>query len=70
MKELALRYGTNPNQVPARVYMQDGSELPITVLGGSPGYINLLDALNAWQLVGELRQTLGQPAATSFKEKF
>jgi len=67
MKELTLRYGTNPNQVPARVYMQDGNELPITVLGGSPGYINLLDALNAWQLVRELKQTIGQPAATSFK---
>jgi phosphoribosylaminoimidazolecarboxamide formyltransferase/IMP cyclohydrolase len=67
MKELALRYGTNPNQVPARVYMQDRSELPISVLGGSPGYINLLDALNAWQLVRELKQTIGLPAATSFK---
>src|SRR4030095_15164860 len=67
MKELTLRYGTNPNQIPARVYMQDGSELPITVLGGSPGYINLLDALNAWQLVRELKQTIGQPVATSFK---
>ncbi len=67
MKELALRYGTNPNQVPARVYMQDGSDLPITVLGGSPGYINLLDALNAWQLVRELKQTIGLPAAASFK---
>ena len=67
MKELTLRYGTNPNQVPARVYMGDGSDLPITVLGGSPGYINLLDALNAWQLVRELRQTVGLPAATSFK---
>ena len=67
MKELPLRYGTNPNQVPARVYMQDGSDLPITVLGGSPGYINLLDALNAWQLVRELKQTIGLPAAASFK---
>jgi phosphoribosylaminoimidazolecarboxamide formyltransferase / IMP cyclohydrolase len=67
MKELTLRYGTNPNQVPAGVYMQDGNDLPITVLGGSPGYINLLDALNAWQLVRELKQTIGQPAATSFK---
>src|SRR5215204_2445115 len=67
MKELTLRYGTNPNQSPARVYMQDGSDLPITVLAGSPGYINLLDALNAWQLVRELKQTLGQPAAASFK---
>ena len=64
MKELTLRYGTNPNQVPAGVYMQDGNDLPITVLGGSPGYINLLDALNAWQLVRELKQTIGQPAAT------
>src|SRR5512139_2723783 len=67
MKELPLRYGTNPNQVPARVYMQDGQDLPITVLGGSPGYINLLDALNAWQLVRELKQTIGLPAAASFK---
>jgi phosphoribosylaminoimidazolecarboxamide formyltransferase / IMP cyclohydrolase len=67
MKELNLRYGTNPNQVPARVYMQDGSDLPITVLGGSPGYINLLDALNAWQLVRELKQTIALPAAASFK---
>src|SRR5512147_1355153 len=67
MKELSLRYGTNPNQSPARVYMHDGSGLPITVLGGSPGYINLLDALNAWQLVRELKQTIGLPAATSFK---
>src|SRR5215210_6422127 len=67
MKDLALRYGTNPNQVPAKIYMQDGSDLPITVLGGSPGYINLLDALNAWQLVRELKQTIDLPAATSFK---
>lgn len=67
MKELTLRYGTNPNQTPARVYMQNGVDLPITVLGGSPGYINLLDALNAWQLVSELKQTIGLPAATSFK---
>ena len=67
MKELTLRYGTNPNQVPARVYMRDESDLPITVLGGSPGYINLLDALNAWQLVRELKQTIGLPAAASFK---
>jgi phosphoribosylaminoimidazolecarboxamide formyltransferase/IMP cyclohydrolase len=67
MKELTLRYGMNPNQVPARVYMQDGGELPITVLGGSPGYINLLDALNAWQLVRELRKTIGLPSAASFK---
>ena len=67
MKELPLRYGTNPNQVPARVYMQDGNDLPITVLSGSPGFINLLDALSAWQLVRELKQTIGQPAAASFK---
>jgi phosphoribosylaminoimidazolecarboxamide formyltransferase / IMP cyclohydrolase len=67
MKELILRYGTNPNQAPARVYTQDGSDLPITVLAGSPGYINLLDALNAWQLVRELKQAIGQPAAASFK---
>ena len=67
MKELILRYGTNPNQVPAKIYMQDRSDLPLTVLGGSPGYINLLDALNAWQLVRELEQTVGLPAATSFK---
>lgn len=67
MKELTLRYGTNPNQVPARVYMQDGNDLPVTVLSGSPGYINLLDALNAWQLVRELKQVIGQPAAASFK---
>src|SRR5215207_7066399 len=67
MKDFILRYGTNPNQVPARVYIQDGSDLPITVLGGSPGYINLLDALNAWQLVRELKQVIGQPAAASFK---
>ncbi|MBK8419871.1 phosphoribosylaminoimidazolecarboxamide formyltransferase [Candidatus Villigracilis saccharophilus] len=67
MKDLTLRYGTNPNQSPARVYMQDSSDLPITVLGGSPGYINLLDALNAWQLVRELKQVVGQPAAASFK---
>ena len=67
MKDLTLRYGTNPNQSPARVYLQNGGDLPITVLGGSPGYINLLDALNAWQLVSELKQTIGQPAAASFK---
>jgi phosphoribosylaminoimidazolecarboxamide formyltransferase/IMP cyclohydrolase len=64
---LPLRYGTNPQQSPARVLMKSGDELPITVLGGSPGYINLLDGLNAWQLVRELRQVIGLPAATSFK---
>jgi len=65
-RELKLRYGVNPHQVPARVYAQIG-ELPITVLNGQPGYINLLDALNAWQLVKELKQALGLPAAASFK---
>jgi phosphoribosylaminoimidazolecarboxamide formyltransferase/IMP cyclohydrolase len=64
---LSLRYGTNPQQSPARVFMKDGSDLPITVLGGSPGYINLLDAMNAWQLVRELKQATGLPAAASFK---
>ncbi len=64
---LPLRYGTNPQQAPARVFMKNGSELPITVLGGSPGYINLLDALNAWLLVSELKQSTGLPAAASFK---
>ena len=64
---LTLRYGTNPQQSPARVFMKNGTDLPISILGGSPGYINLLDALNAWQLVCELRQATGLPAATSFK---
>lgn len=66
MQELALKYGCNPNQIPARVFMEQG-ELPLTVLSGRPGYINLLDALNGWQLVRELKQALGLPAATSFK---
>src|SRR5512134_2715762 len=65
--ELKLRYGINPQQAPARVYMKNDAELPITVLGGSPGYINLLDGLNAWQLVRELRLALDLPAAASFK---
>jgi AICAR transformylase/IMP cyclohydrolase PurH len=65
--ELALKYGCNPNQKPARVFMKDGTELPIEVLNGKPGYINLLDALNAWQLVKELKEATGLPAATSFK---
>ena len=64
---LSLRYGINPQQAPARVFMKDESNLPITVLGGSPGYINLLDALNAWQLVKELKAALNLPAAASFK---
>ncbi len=66
MKELELKYGCNPNQKPARVYMDDG-DLPITVVNGKPGYINLLDALNGWQLVKELKEATGLPAATSFK---
>ena len=64
MKELELKYGCNPNQRPARIFMREG-ELPITVLNGKPGYINFLDALNAWQLVKELRQATGLPAAAS-----
>lgn len=64
---LPLRYGTNPQQAPARVFMKNDADLPITILGGSPGYINLLDALNAWQLVRELKSTLNLPAAASFK---
>ena len=67
LAELKLRYGTNPQQSPARVFMKDNSDLPITVLGGSPGYINLLDALNSWQLVRELKAALNLPAAASFK---
>jgi len=65
--EMQLKYGCNPNQKPSRVYMSDGSELPITVLCGKPGYINLLDALNGWQLVKELKEATGVCAATSFK---
>lgn len=64
---LPLRYGANPQQAPARVYMETGVDLPITVLNGSPGYINLLDALNSWQLVREIKNSLNLPAATSFK---
>ena len=67
MKELELKYGCNPNQKPAKVFMKDDSELPITVLNGRPGYINLLDALNSWQLVKELKEATGMPAAASFK---
>ncbi len=67
MKELELKYGCNPNQKPARLFMRDGSDLPIQVLNGKPGYINFLDAFNAWQLVKELKEALGLPAATSFK---
>lgn len=66
MKELALKYGCNPNQKPSRIYMEDGN-LPIEVVNGRPGYINLLDALNSWQLVKELKASTGMPAAASFK---
>lgn len=67
MNELELKYGCNPNQKPARIYMADGSDLPVRVLNGRPGYINFLDAFNAWQLVRELKAALGLPAAASFK---
>ncbi len=67
MKEIQLKYGCNPNQKPSRIYMADGGELPVTVLGGRPGYINFLDALNAWQLVSELKQATGIACAASFK---
>ncbi len=67
MNEFELKYGCNPNQKPSRIFMKDGSELPITVLNGRPGYINFLDAFNSWQLVKELKEALGMPAATSFK---
>ena len=65
--EMLLKYGCNPNQKPSRVFMEDGKDLPITVLNGKPGYINLLDAFNGWQLVKELKKATGMPAATSFK---
>ena len=67
MKELELKYGCNPNQKPAKIFMNDNKELPVTVLSGRPGYINFLDALNGWQLVKELKEVTGLPAATSFK---
>ena len=67
MKEFELKYGCNPNQKPAKIYMNDGSDLPLEILNGRPGYINFLDALNSWQLVKELKEALGMPAAASFK---
>ena len=67
MNEFELKYGCNPNQKPSRIYMQDGSDLPIRILCGRPGYINFLDAFNSWQLVKELKEALGMPAVTSFK---
>ena len=67
MNEFELKYGCNTNQKPSRIFMRDNGELPITVLTGRPGYINFLDAFNSWQLVKELKEALGLPAATSFK---
>ena len=67
MKEFELKYGCNPNQKPAKIFMEDGSDLPIEILCGRPGYINFLDAFNSWQLVKEIKEALGMPAATSFK---
>ncbi len=67
MNEIQLKYGCNPNQKPSRIFMEDGGELPVTVLNGKPGYINFLDAFNGWQLVKELKEATGLPAATSFK---
>ena len=67
MKEFELKYGCNPNQKPSKIYMKDGSDLPIEILNGRPGYINFLDAFNSWQLVKELKEALNLPAATSFK---
>ena len=67
MKEIELKYGCNPNQKPSRIFMENGEELPVTVLNGKPGYINFLDAFNGWQLVKELKAAANLPAATSFK---
>ncbi|MBQ8925228.1 MAG: phosphoribosylaminoimidazolecarboxamide formyltransferase, partial [Clostridia bacterium] len=67
MKEFELKYGCNPNQKPSKIYMKDGSDLPIEILNGRPGYINFLDAFNSWQLVKEIKEATGMPAATSFK---
>ena len=67
MKSFELKYGCNPNQRPASIYMENGSDLPIEILNGRPGYINFLDAFNSWQLVSELREATGSPAASSFK---
>lgn len=67
MNEISLKYGCNPNQKPARIFMKDGGELPVKILNGNPGYINFLDAFNGWQLVKEIKEALGIPSATSFK---
>ena len=64
MKELQLKYGCNPNQKPSRIFMENGADLPVTVLNGRPGYINFLDAFNVWQLVSELKKATGLPAAS------
>ena len=68
MNEFQLKYGCNPNQKPSRIFMADGSELPVEILNGRPGYINFLDAFNGYQLVKELKEATGLPAATSFKQ--
>ena len=67
MKEFELKYGCNPNQKPSRLFMEDGGDLPVTVLNGRPGYINFMDAFNSYQLVKELKEATGLPAAASFK---
>ena len=67
MKELELKYGCNPNQKPSKIYMHDGSELPIEIISGRPGYINFLDAFNSWPLVKERKEAVGMPAAASCK---
>ena len=67
MKEFEFKYGCNPNQKPAKIYMKDGSDLPIEILNGRPGYINFLDAFNSWQLVKEIKAALNMPAVASFK---
>ena len=67
MKEIQLKYGCNPNQKPSRIFMRDGSDLPVEVLNGRPGFINFLDAFNSWQLVKELKEATGLPSAASFK---
>ncbi|MBQ3275477.1 MAG: phosphoribosylaminoimidazolecarboxamide formyltransferase, partial [Oscillospiraceae bacterium] len=67
MNEFALKYGCNPNQKPAKIFMKDGSDLPVRILNGRPGFINFLDALNSWQLVKELKEATGMPSAASFK---
>ena len=67
MKEIELKYGCNPNQKPARIFMAGGGELPVEVMNGRPGYINFMDALNSWQLVRALKRATGKPAAASFK---